>query len=51
MRTLIRLFDDHGAELLLIIAAGFILSGCIPQPEPGFETRVSVPVSGEVVFH
>lgn len=46
-----RLFDAHGAEFLLIIAILFTLAGCAMQPAQTYETRVSVPVTGEVVFH
>jgi hypothetical protein len=45
------------ADLRLTLALAFLavgvvlLSACTMQDERGYETRVSLPVTGEVVFH
>lgn len=51
MRSFASCFDTHAPVFLLVFAITFLLSGCMSQPaDKGFETRLTVPASGEIIF-
>ncbi len=44
-------FDRHCPVSLLAFALIYLLSACTPQVDKGFETKISIPANGEIIFH